>query len=132
MTQTPEQQSERKRYSTYYEFITGCRKPVEPAKGLLNLQDLSGLVFHKLWVAGRVPGYATRIGILWRCRCSCGSKKTVEVWSRSLTLVHVTDCGCRKRMSKRRKRDRKRKERRVSQERIRLATVCHDRHETSN
>jgi hypothetical protein len=126
MTQTPDQQSERKRYSTYYEFIAECRKPVEQPKGLLNRQLLTGLVFGKLWVSGAVTGYATRFGILWRCRCGCGSKRTMEVWSKSLTMGHVTDCGCRAKWARRRKRARRKKARREWKERIRLATMCQE------
>jgi hypothetical protein len=123
MNQTPDQQ---KRYFTYREFISAFREPVEPTKGLLNRQSLTGMVFGKLWISGPVPGYATRFGVLWRCRCSCGSKRIVEVWSKILTQGHVTDCGCRAKWAKRRKRDRRKKARKEWKERIRLATMCQD------
>jgi len=62
--------------------------------------DLTGRTFGRLKVVKRLPsvGWVT----MWRCKCSCGNAKPVDVRAGNLTSGNTQSCGClnRERTSK--------------------------------
>jgi hypothetical protein len=104
----PSDQQQRER-QIYLDFLRTNEKPVPPPKGLRKLQDLTGIVFHKLVVIGNVRGEGTFIGgIRWRLRCLCCSKRTVEAYATDLITGRVTDCGCSQEWARRKRKQRRR------------------------
>lgn len=61
--------------------------------------NLSGRVFGRLTVIGDEPERVNNV-YHWRCRCECGTEKTVACQSLSLGRVH--SCGCLQRDTMRR------------------------------
>lgn len=57
-----------------------------------NHKDLTGQRFGKLLVTQRTDRKDSSGGIIWECRCDCGS--TIHVRSTNLLQGRKTDCGC--------------------------------------
>jgi hypothetical protein len=95
---------------TYTEFVllygTPDFGPIRPNRMRLS-DDLSGLIFGKLWVDKVVTGSATDfLGLLWDCRCACFAGRR-QVWAKHLLSGSIQDCGCRKQYRIRKRRQRR-------------------------
>lgn len=65
-----------------------CKEQVTKAK----LNDLTGKIFGKLTVLGRVKEKTK--SIQWICQCSCDNKTIINVFGNNLYRNHTKSCGC--------------------------------------
>jgi len=93
---------------TYREFVLFYGTPgfqVTTPVGLKKFDELTGLIFGKLFVEGKITGSANFLGPRWRCVCACFCR--TEVYAKHLLNGRVKDCGCRNEYRKLKRRQRR-------------------------